>query len=383
MLRVCSPLTVLVVLFLSAPLALADVAADIATIQKVDHAGAGHLAATAALKQLSQAPATALPLLLKAIRGTNPLADNWLSGAFESIADRTLQAGDKLPATELETFVRDTQQDATARRLAYEWLLKVDPGAADRLIPGMLRDPGSEFRRDAVQRLVTAAEAKLAAEQKDAAKAAFQEALQGATDDDQVKAIVKPLKELGVEVDLQQHFGFLTKWKLIGPFNNVDLVGFETVYPPERELKFDASYIGKDEMDVKWTEFATTDDYGAVDLAKALAPHKGAVTYATTVFEAPKAQSAEIRLGTPNAWKLWVNGKLAFARDEYHRGSQLDQYKVKVELQPGRNVILMKVCQNEQKEEWAQDWRFQLRVCDSSGAALAPAPAAVSALTDR
>ena len=34
--------------------------------------------------------------------------------------------------------------------MAYEWLVKVDPSAADRLIPGMLLDPAPDFRRDAV-----------------------------------------------------------------------------------------------------------------------------------------------------------------------------------------------------------------------------------------
>jgi hypothetical protein len=33
---------------------------------------------------------------------------------------------------------------------------------------------------------------------------------------------------------------------------------------------------------------------------------------------------------------------------------------------------LLKLCQNEQKEDWAQDWHFQLRICDASGAAVLP-----------
>ncbi|HTN00537.1 MAG TPA: hypothetical protein VL132_01595, partial [Planctomycetaceae bacterium] len=134
------------------------------------------------------------------------------------------------------------------------------------------------------------------------------------------------------------------------------------------------------DKDVAWTDHATTDEYGVVDLAKALSPFKGAVSYAATEFNAPQAETVELRLGTPNAWKLWVNGELAFARDEYHRGTRLDQYKVQVHLKPGRNVILLKVCQNEQTEDWAQDWKFQIRVSDSSGAAILPAGDKVSFL---
>jgi hypothetical protein len=37
---------------------------------------------------------------------------------------------------------------------------------------------------------------------------------------------------------------------------------------------------------------------------------------------------------------------------------------------PGKNVILLKVCQNEMKEDWAQAWTIQFRVCDLAGRAI-------------
>jgi hypothetical protein len=38
-----------------------------------------------------------------------------------------------------------------------------------------------------------------------------------------------------------------------------------------------------------------------------------------------------------------------------------------VSLERGLNQVLIKVCQNEQTDDWAQDWVFQLRVCDDTG----------------
>ncbi len=348
----------------------------IATIREVGSTGQGHTAAMAALKELSRGDAAVLPVLLGSFEGASPLAANWLLGAFESIADRAL-AGQKLPAKEFEAFAVDVKQHPGARRLAYEWLLKVDATAADRLIPGMLQDPNAEFRRDAVARLISAAEAELKAEKKETAQATYQLALKGAVDDDQVQAIVKPLRELGVEVNLQKHFGFLTSWRLIGPFDNTDKAGFDVAYPPEKELLFDTKYAGKSE-EIGWIEHTTEQEYGIVDLRKALAHHKGAITYAATTFISAADQQVELRLGTPNAWKVWVNGALLFARDEYHRGEQLDQYKVPAKLKEGPNVILLKVCQNEQTEEWAQEWQFQIRVCDPAGAAILSATPATT-----
>jgi hypothetical protein len=41
-----------------------------------------------------------------------------------------------------------------------------------------------------------------------------------------------------------------------------------------------------------------------------------------------------------------------------------------VVLKPGRNTILVKVCQNEQVEDWTKEWEFQIRVCDAAGTAI-------------
>jgi hypothetical protein len=98
----------------------------------------------------------------------------------------------------------------------------------------------------------------------------------------------------------------------------------------------------------------------------------GAVAYAAAFFAAEKAQPVELRWNSKNACKLWLNDKLIDAREVYHQdgGPVLDQYVSRGELQAGRNTILLKICQNEQTENWAQDWGFQLRVCDSAGAAV-------------
>lgn len=350
---------------------------NIRVIKSVGPEGARHVEAIAAVKELSKSSADSLTSILKSFEGANPLAVNWLRSAVDSIADRTLKATGKLPAESLEAFVKDTARSPEARRLAYEWLLKVDATAADRLIPGMLQDASPEFRRDAVARLMEQAEKAREANDKEAERKLLNQALAGAIDDDQVKEIVKPLRELGEKVDLQKHFGFLTEWHLIGPFDNTGLKGFNIAYPPEKELNFDAKYVGKS-GEVEWKLYSTEDEYGTLDIAKKTEPFKGAVTYAATTFVADRARDIELRLGTPNAWKIWVNGVQIFARDEYHRGTFLDQYKVSAKLKPGPNTILLKVCQNEQTEDWAQAWTFQLRVCDHSGVAVPPAESATT-----
>ena len=71
-----------------------------------------------------------------------------------------------------------------------------------------------------------------------------------------------------------------------------------------------------------------------------------------------------------NGWKIWFNDAFVFGRDEYHRMAEIDQYRFPIQLKEGRNTLLVKVCQNEQVEDWTKEWEFQLRVCDAIGTAI-------------
>lgn len=342
--------------------------AHIAAIKSVQKEAIGNDAASKSVSWLSAQPVTSLTRLLLAFENTSPLSANYLRAAIETVVDRQLKAGVKLPVKDLEAFTLDRQRDPRARRLAYENLRRVDDTAEARLIPGMLLDPSSEFRRDAV-RLLTTKAAELPESQKNEAIAAYQQALTGATEEDQVKEISGALKKLGTTVDLQQHFGFLTRWKAIGPFDNKGLIGFDAVYDPEKAIDLTAKLQGQT-GEVSWGDLTTKDDFGVLDIAKSISPHKGAVMYLMTDFVSDRERAVELRLGTPNAWKVWINGQLLFGRDEYHRGMAIDQYRVKANLKAGSNRVLIKLCQNEQTEDWAQRYQLQLRVCDASGVAI-------------
>jgi len=369
--------TILLLLFvalLASPARSDDLDQLIATVKAVGPRGAGHADAATALTKLEQTPADGLVRILGAFDDATPLAANWLRGAFEAAAARALKSPQGLPLSDLEAFVADRAHSSIARRCAYEWLAQGDPTAPDRIIPGSLDDPSAEMRRDAVARLLAEAqqaeEAGLAAE----ALTLYQQALTGASDGDQVETLAQALAKLEQPVDLVRHFAIVTEWQVIGPFDNHELVGFAAVYPPETEIKLDAEYEGTTGP-VTWTPLAAeaqpdvtdVNEVGKFDLAKLTAPHKGAVTYATTEFVSEQDQPVEFRLATPNAWKLWVNGELVFGQEEYHRGMMFDQYAARGTLKKGRNRILLKICQNEQTQDWAQDWAFQFRVCDLAG----------------
>jgi hypothetical protein len=372
------PLFLLLFLLSASAVTASDAVTEaVKVLQTARAGGAGSTANQQATAVLVQHGHKALLPILSGFREATPVGANWLRNAFDQIAAETAAAGSTLPAELLEKFIADTQQSAAARRMAYEALKRQDPSVEVRLIPGMLLDPGPEFRRDAVSMLVTEA----GRAEGDAATALYRKAFSGAVHEDQVKQIAEALRKAGETVEISRHFGFVSSWMIAGPFDNREEKGFAVAWPPEAEFAADGpdlarEYDGQDNLKVRWQPVETTDDFGVVDIAKQIQNYKGSAMYATATWQSSSAQTVQIRLGTPNAWKLWVNGKLIFEREEYHRSSQMDQYSIPVELQAGRNRIALKICQNEQTQDWAQKYQYQLRICDNTGAGVLPVAAA-------
>jgi hypothetical protein len=360
-----SLLSVASVVLLALPLH-ASVESALQAINALGREGQGNEAASAAWQEIVHAGPAALPPLLAALGTGTPVADNWLRLAGDTVVANALRAKQPLPLAEVRAFVEQTDHAAPGRQFAFDLLLRADPAQADALEPSLIHDPVQELRRGAVQRIIDAAKRAKGAE---AAKPLYLQALQAVRDEDQTRLVSSELKALGVPVDLAKHFGFIMNWQVIGPFENKERTGFDQVFPPEKEIRLDACYEGAGKS-VKWQPFTSTDEYGKIDLNKPLGMLKEVTGYAVTTFDSSTERSAEIRLGCKDAWKVWVNGEFLFGRDEYHRGQQMDQYKLKCHLRKGANTILIKCCQNEQKEQWTVEWEFQLRVCDSAGTAI-------------
>jgi hypothetical protein len=339
----------------------------LAKIKAVRGEGAGNAEAAKAWRELVKLGPDALLDILAALDSEEPISANWLRTAVDAIAERELAARRPLPAARLEAFVRDTKQPPAARRLAYDWLARVDPTAPKRIIPGMLDDPSRELRRDAVALLIAQANDRLDQDDKPGATSAYARALAAARDRDQVVQIADQLRKLGIAVDLAAQLGFIRTWRVIGPFDNGGGAGHGTVYPPEQKVDLDAELAGKNAAKVRWTEHATNDRFGLVDLNRAVGKNMGATAYAFAAVNSPVERPVQIRIGSNNSVKVFLNGQAIFAHEEYHHGMGVDQYVARGTLKAGRNEILVKVSQNEQTESWAQSWSFQLRVCDAIG----------------
>jgi hypothetical protein len=342
----------------------------IGRIKAVRKEGAGNEDAAKAWRDLVQLGPDVLPGLLTALNDADPIAANWLRSAVDTIAERALEDKRSLPAAKLEAFVKQTTNAGAIRFLAYEWLIRIDPATPERLLPKMLHDPGRELRRAAIAQAYAAAVKRRDQGDKAVAIAAFRELFDAAREVDQVDQLAKDLRALGVTVNVTAHYGFITRWMLIGPFDNTEEAHFQKAYPPEQKVDLAAGYPGKQDREVRWVAHTTSDPLGLVDLNKALGKNMAAVAYGFAAVESPAERPVEIRAGSNNAVKMFLNGKLIYFREEYHHGQRMDQHVGRGTLKAGRNELLIKVCQNDQKDTWAQTWTFQLRICNALGGAV-------------
>jgi hypothetical protein len=345
------------------PATPSEIAGDILLLKR--SIAVGDQAKTAALwQEVVRHGSSALPHLLSQLNDADTVAANWLRAAFETIAEKELKAKRPLPQEVLTAFLTETKNEPRARRMVYEWLCRVDPATPQKWIPKFLNDPSPELRREAVA-------IRLEELAKSDSKEDFWKLLYHARDKDQVDAIATRLAKLGATVDLAPHYGFIREWAVLGPFDNTDGKGFITAYPPQTELNLQSKSPGKDGVELTWKGFSSKESYGLIDLNKAIGKHSSAVGYAYAEFQQNGTERfAEIRCASQNALQVFLNGVMVFAHEEYHHGTRMDQFTIKVRLRPGKNVLLVKVCQNNMKESWAQSWGFQLRICDSVGGRL-------------
>lgn len=376
--RLYQPIAAGIVLMLSASSLVAGEATELSEkINAISSDAVGYPAAVEAVAALSNMNADAIPEVLAAMKQDRPVAANWLRGAVEAIADKARQEGNPIANGTLIAFIETNSHSPKSRSVAFNLLKQQDDAAAQKLIPSFENDASLELRLLAVDKLVEVAKAQLKSEQKEDAIATYQQALTATRNANQAKVIADALKELDVEVDTTEHFGFLKNWHVIAAFDFGKGEGFDVAYPPEEEIDLEASYPSKFVDDIpapaKWKPLQLGKGEKRVDFNKAFAPVKEVVGYAVTTFDSDQPQEVELRWGSPNATKVWVNGELVASDKVYHAGDKFDQYTAKAKLNAGENTILVKLVQNEQTQSWTNVWHFDLRVCDHLGTAIADA----------
>ncbi len=154
--------------------------------------------------------------------------------------------------------------------------------------------------------------------------------------------------------------GLVPAWYVIGPFDDVERKGLDAEFPPERELKLDATYEGKFGP-VHW--IARDTIAGSVGLGEIYGNQRltsHAVAYSACTISCPDDKNVLMKLGSDDDVLAWFNGKEVW-RHEGTRGLGRDDDVVPLELPSGESRILLKVYNREGM------WGFFLRFTDQEG----------------
>jgi hypothetical protein len=156
-------------------------------------------------------------------------------------------------------------------------------------------------------------------------------------------------------------------WHYVGPFDNAGGKGFDTVYPPEKEVDLKAQY------DVKggkagWTKTDWPD--GQVRSLLLFKPELNVdgVVYLYREITAGAPVDVPVSLGSDDTLTVWLNGK-KLVSENVGRGAAPDQNAATLSLRAGRNDLLLKICQG------GGDWAYYFAAREPAVPAAAGGPA--------
>lgn len=140
-------------------------------------------------------------------------------------------------------------------------------------------------------------------------------------------------------------------WQVLGPLPTAGLeAGFAHAYGPEQAVDLKQTYAGV-RGEVRWAERADLTDGKTHLLVHDLHGVHGAF-YLYRKVQSPVATPVELSLRADDLFKLWVNGNLLLERAELDPNASLST-RVRVDLQPGENAILVKVVNHQGAKHFA------------------------------
>jgi glucose/arabinose dehydrogenase len=142
------------------------------------------------------------------------------------------------------------------------------------------------------------------------------------------------------------------KWHYIGPFDWSN-ESVNTAYPPEKEVDFKKTYVGKGGVTAAWKEFSRFR-VGHANNLKFFAHNDNSYVYLYHEIEVKEKQVLPVSLGSDDSLSLWLNGELLLANNAV-RSVAPDQDHATLKLKPGKNRLLVKV------GNIGGDWAFYIR----------------------
>ena len=145
--------------------------------------------------------------------------------------------------------------------------------------------------------------------------------------------------------EIRQAFdsGVITKWKIIGPFENV----WSAVHPPETDALavgdfLAKKYVNAEGNNVGWVDVSGDAEHGHVDLGKFFHNSGMVCAYTFTEIDSPEAAEAKLFTGSDDQIAVWLNGSKIYDFGG-SRGYEPDKDEIPLRLVAGKNRLLLKI----------------------------------------
>ncbi|MBN2326179.1 MAG: PQQ-binding-like beta-propeller repeat protein [Candidatus Omnitrophica bacterium] len=175
------------------------------------------------------------------------------------------------------------------------------------------------------------------------------------------KSLIDNLKEQGIQVGQNaMRQGCLVDWQILGP------IPWDINNPHADESRLGAPDLhpknkySLNDQDYDWRPFRTHIDHGAVALDRIYGECPNTAIYAYTEFYCPESKPLQLKIGTNDGYRCWLNGKEESTFDG-GRGYAADDDTVDVIAKEGVNRLLLKVTQH------GNDWTYSVRITDRNG----------------
>ncbi len=140
------------------------------------------------------------------------------------------------------------------------------------------------------------------------------------------------------------------KWQISGPYHIKNAFAYDYQFKPETDVLKKSNW--------QFTNDGMNDGY--IDLKSSLSDSYWATAYALTYVYSPEERPVEIRIGSDESCKLWLNDNIILK--EYSESViPFDGASVKVVLHPGYNKLMIKVVNR------IHEWGFLCRITNEEG----------------
>lgn len=183
----------------------------------------------------------------------------------------------------------------------------------------------------------------------------------GWADKTDAPARAKVMRLKALAENFPQRLGYVTDWKLLGPFDNTALAADQKAEAFEPLGNTEPVKLA-DGREARWWDYRSPG--GFLNLEKALAGRKGPWTlsyaFAATTYVAPRELPAQIRCDSFFPFRVFLNGAEVFYRAGLNADCP-DRMVIDVRLRPGPNLIVVKLCQTQITTD-SFPWGLYLRV---------------------